>query len=270
MPKPLRPYTLAAALLPLADGTRTRQQVADLLGVAYVTIIQAIERLRVDGYDPQFVRQKRTSQPPKPTDPAKVALWEARETERTAIAARNVDIITRIKAGETLTAVGLRYGITRERVRQICSKQSVLSVRNMAAMKAQGAAKRAARQAARQEKKVAHEALIAELRRLVVDEGLSVAKAAKRIGISIREAGYYATRYGIGQLSRHGRWRPDLPALKTRAVEVYKATGNQTEACRQTGLSIIAVHLALARAGLVPFTKNELSKGWDDDPSAHL
>jgi uncharacterized protein (DUF433 family) len=41
-----------------------------------------------------------------------------------ALTARNADIVTAIRSGETLAAVGLRYGLTRERVRQIFDRDT--------------------------------------------------------------------------------------------------------------------------------------------------
>ncbi len=189
-------------VLALADGSRTAAEIAEKLAVHRTGVYRALAELRRGG--------RRINVIPARTG-AKLGSKQ-RITGRTVRASkRNERIAAAVRAGETYSAIGKRYDISRERVRQIADSLNVTSHRAKAlrqGLKAERLAKEAAAKAA---KRADLERRYARLRELV-EGGTSILQAGRMVGFAESRIQRVSKELGLGAITRHGRWR----ALRSR------------------------------------------------------
>jgi len=119
---------------------------------------------------------------------------------------RDKQIARVVARGETFEAVGYRYGITRERVRQIAAGLGVQSQRAFPIIIAKGRERRRARIVARAEKRRALEALADRMYRLV-KAGQSILAAGRALGLTRSQTDTISRKKKLGGITQHGRWR---------------------------------------------------------------
>jgi hypothetical protein len=119
---------------------------------------------------------------------------------------RDKQIAAAVARGETFEAVGNRYGITRERVRQIAVGLGVQSQRAFPIIIAKARERRKARIAAKKEKRGALEAIADRLYRLV-KSGKSILAAGRELGLTRSQTASISQRKKLGAVTQHGRWR---------------------------------------------------------------
>jgi hypothetical protein len=123
---------------------------------------------------------------------------------------RDKQIAAAVARGETFEAVGNRYGITRERVRQIAEGHGVQSRRAFPIIipkaRERRRERRKARIAARKEKQLARKDIANRMYRLV-KSGKSIRAAGCELGLTRSQAAYISQKKKLGTITQHGRWR---------------------------------------------------------------
>lgn len=149
---------------------------------------------------------------------------------------------------KTLERVGQHYGVTRERIRQIAAEAGIAWDRRIDIAGARIAEKLAAYKARITAKREARDAKIAEARALV-EGGMSIAKAMAAVG-----CGRYRQNIAKGWPTRYGRWRPELPAIRAKAIEMYATNPHMTQVqvAAKLNMSLAFVNLTLKDAGIPP------------------
>jgi DNA-binding CsgD family transcriptional regulator len=108
------PYT--DDILRLADGSRTGREIAAITGCKPQSVYNILWRARRQGIAVGLLHEQ-------PIGSGK------RGSAHSHLIPRNAAIAAAVSSGETLAAVGERYGLTRERIRQIARRAGVQSVR---------------------------------------------------------------------------------------------------------------------------------------------
>jgi DNA-binding XRE family transcriptional regulator len=185
-----------AKVLTLADGSLTAIQIAEKLAVHRIGVYRALAELRRDKQPLSVMPAKRG---------AKLhSKW--RITARAVRASkRNERIAAAVRAGETYSAIGKRYCLSRERVRQIAHSFGLISHRAMAmrqGLKAERLAKKAAARAAR---RADLERRYARMRELV-QGGMSIRRAGEAVGFTESQIQWLSGKLSLGAITQHG-WR---------------------------------------------------------------
>jgi DNA-binding XRE family transcriptional regulator len=107
-----QPGSIAARVLELADGSMTKRDAARALDVTYGTVSNAAHALQARGYTIGFAKGA-----------------GARISERNAAIAKAV------MGGKTYAELAQEYGVSRQRIHQICQSANVESVRGWASAK---------------------------------------------------------------------------------------------------------------------------------------
>ncbi len=191
-----------AQVLALADGRLTAVQITEKLAAHRTGVYRALAELRRDGHPANVVPGKRG---------VKLgSKWQV-TSKTTRARERNKRIAAAVRAGETYNAIGKRYDLSRERVRQIADSLCVTSHRAMAIRRGLRAERRANKAAARAAKRAEREQRYARMRELV-EGGMSILHAGRTIGLSRSRIQWASKKLGLGAITRHGRWR----ALRSR------------------------------------------------------
>ena len=191
-----------AQVLALADGRLTAVQIAEKLAAHRTAVYRALSELRRDGHPANVIPGKRG---------VKLgSKWQV--TSKTARAReRNKKIAAAVRAGETYNAIGKRYDISRERVRQIADSLCVTSHRAMAIRRGLKAERLAQKASASAAKRADQERRYARMRELV-EGGTSILQAGRMVGFAESRIQRASKKLGLGAITRHGRWR----ALRSR------------------------------------------------------
>ena len=159
-----------------------------------------------------------------------------------ALSARDWDISQRYQDGETLQAIGLLHGITRERVRQIAVNKCGHTARMPLLIVAAGIKREAKREITLARFKA--RADLVALAKKDVEKGMSQRKACVKHGLPINEL--------LGTPSQHGRWRPEMVARQTM-IKAYLKTnsgGPLTQVAKTLGVPYHAVLAAKNSNGM--------------------
>lgn len=140
---------LIRELREIASSGAPMTEAAQRLGIKYGTVASYARTFVID-----FQRKKRSAPTP-------------------STATRNREIADRFLAGEEQAALAREYGITRERVRQICNKQGCVTARKR------------------------QEDFMATVAGAAIRKGLTVQQTADMFGISRVSAYMYGKRYGF-------------------------------------------------------------------------
>lgn len=114
---------------------------------------------------------------------------------------RNRRLVAEVIAGEFMNVIGARYGISRERVRQICKRAGIDPPTGHVGL----AKTRKEKQRKRDEAKAALQNKKHKLKRLV-EEGESIASASRRLGFTRGQINTIAKQMGLYEISRFKRW----------------------------------------------------------------
>lgn len=128
-------------------------------------------------------------------------------------ALRNKEIAEALRAGAKLKTLADKYGISRERVRQIGLRSGLYSARSLKNQDRSPSAttqKRAA-QKERQEAKHAREKELLEEMQVLVLSGMSIAHAGRRLGLKRGLVHKLSKQGAFGAITTYGRWRSTKP-----------------------------------------------------------
>lgn len=183
-----------AKVLTLADGSLTALQIAEKLAVHRIRVYRALAELRRDKQPLSVMPAKRGTKLHSKWRITAKAVRASKRNERIAAA---------VRAGETYIAIGKRYGVSRERVRQIAGSFGLISHRAMAmrqGLKAERLAKKAAARAAR---RADLERRYARMRELV-QGGMSIRQAGGAVGFRESQIEWVSGKLGLGAITQHG------------------------------------------------------------------
>jgi transposase len=184
-----------AAVLRLSDGSRAIRQIADELGISRGYVYGILWRLRKEGQIPHTSSES-TGRPPL--------------MSRANNDARNHEMAAAVADGETFAAVGKRYDLTRERVRQIVKRAGVKSARSSPIVQQRRLDRLAAKAALRATKEAADTARAEKMRELVAG-GKSILEAARMLGVSRGQIFTLNKQAGLSAITRHGRHKKAQP-----------------------------------------------------------
>ncbi len=179
-PRPATMTPARARVMELADGTRTTAEIAAALHISHNNVYARLMALRRLGERPVLRPSRRGS---RPGNPNACAIAEA------------------VRAGETYAAIGARYGITRERVRQVAKKHGARSSRPLAAEQ-----RRRERAEAKAQQERQRQELINTLREKV-SGGKSIAASGRELGLKRGRLSALSRIAKLGEITRWGRWK---------------------------------------------------------------
>ena len=157
---------------------------------------------------------------------------QQRLDERQATVQRHQQMIERVRAGSSLVAVARAFGVTHERVRQICERAGV---RSACRPHAESAGRRAERNLTIIER---------------VKAGASLVAVSRDLGLSPSLVGLVCHRAGV-KAQRQSRPRDEAKVQRDQQiVEQVRAGSSLAAAARAFGLSHVAVWHICERAGV--------------------
>jgi hypothetical protein len=215
---------MSAAIAALADGTRTRGEVAAALGVTVPDLDGYAHRIRVRGGAAEFKRKFFRGG----TAPQRE---EQNAEGRAAASKERLDTITRRLAdGATLREIGAELGVSHQRVAQIADAHSISRPRSREIWeekRAESEREREQRQREKEQQQHERDALESKLLSLV-RAGRSIRSVASEYDFSEETLRASARRAGVA--SQHGRWRgTNTPGPGTIMHRVWQlADGTRT------------------------------------------
>lgn len=144
------------------------------------------------------------------------------------------------------TEIGLMYGVSRERVRQIADRFGVKGIASFDASRERKAEWLLAKLAAKEAKRAARAARLAEAARLFREEGMSLSLAFAAVGFKRGQVGVAVREAGL--VANGGRWRAEQ--LRPQIVAMAKAGKYMGQITEALSVGETSVRTACAIAGI--------------------
>lgn len=150
------------------------------------------------------------------------------------------------------TEIGLMYGVSRERIRQIADKMGVKGIASFDVARARNTEWRLAKIATEEAKRAARAVRLAEGARLFREEGMSISLAFASVGFKRGQVDIAAREAGV--VANGGRWRAEQ--LRPQIIAMVKAGKYMGQITEALSVGDTSVRTACAIAG-IPYPLNE-------------